>query len=76
MAYDNHTFTVLGQYRIISMILGREPTMTEFCRLSDYSRHGFHRLRRVHPDFRALDQSTVEDELMRNLYQVLKNKYE
>lgn len=75
MAYDNHTFTVLGHYRIITMILGREPTMSEFCRLSDYSRHGYHRLRRVHHDFNQ-HQSTVEDALMHDLYDVLKNKYE
>lgn len=77
MALDNHTFTVLGQYRIITAILGHEPTVSEFCGRSDYSRHGYHRLLRTHKEEgRALDQSTAEDELMKELYAVLKSKYE
>lgn len=76
MALDNHTFTVLGQYRIITAILGHEPTVSEFCGRSDYSRHGYHRLLRTHKEGRALDQSTAEDELMKELYAVLKSKYE
>lgn len=73
---DNHTFTVLGQYRIISWILGRAPTMTEFVNHSDYSRAGYHRLRRVYPEQLTQDQSQEEEALMRQLYSVLKNKYE
>ena len=78
MALDNHTFTVLGQYRIITAILGHEPSVAEFCGRSDYSRHGYHRLLRAHKDKegRALDQSTAEDELMKELYAVLKSKYD
>lgn len=76
MALDNHTFTVLGHYRIITWILGHEPTMTEFCALSDYSRSGYHKLRRVHPEFRELEQSEAEVELMNQLYNVLKTRYE
>ena len=75
MALDNHTFTVLGQYRIITMVLGREPTMSEFMRFSDYSRYGFFKLRRVHPEFRELQQSQEEEKLMKHLYEVLKTKY-
>ena len=65
VALDNHTFTVLGQYRIITAILGHEPTVSEFCGRSDYSRHGYHRLLRTNKEEgRALDQSAAEDELM------------
>ena len=76
MAMDNHTFTVLGQYRIITAVLGHEPTVSEFCKRSDYSRHGYHRLIRTHKVSGGLDQSTVEDELMKELYAVLKSKYD
>lgn len=76
MAQNNHTFTVLGHYRIITQILGREPTMSEFCKYSDYSRHGYHLLRRTHPQCGKLPQTRAEDELMKQLYVVLKNKYE
>ena len=77
MTLDNHTFTVLGQYRIITAILGHEPTVSEFCGRSDYSRHGYHRLIRAQKkDGGALDQSTVEEELMKELYAVLKSKYD
>ena len=75
MALDNHTFTVLGQYRIITAILGHEPTVAEFCQRSDYTRHGYHYIKRAGKG-RALDQSTAEDKLMKELYAVLKSKYE
>ena len=75
MALDNHTFTVLGQYRIIKLILGHEPTVSEFCQRSDYTRHGYHCIKRAGKD-RALDQSTAEDKLMKELYAVLKSKYD
>ena len=76
MALDNHTFTVLGQYRVITMILGHEPTVSEFCQRSDYTRHGYHCIKRAGKDQRTLDQSPEEEELMRKLYGVLKEKYE
>ena len=76
MNIENHTFTVLGHYRILTWILGREPTMSEFCRSSDYSRAGYYRLRRVHRECGKLDQSPEEEELMKQLYQILKTKYE
>lgn len=75
MALDNHTFTVLGQYRIITAILGHEPTVAEFCQRSDYTRHGYHYIMRAGKG-RALDQSTAEEKLMKELYTVLKSKYE
>lgn len=74
MAADNHTFTVLGQYRVITWLLGREPTASEFVNYSDYTRYGYHKLRRVHPEFK--EQSQEEEKLMQQLYQVLKSKYE
>ena len=76
MALDHHTFTVLGQYRIITMILGHEPSVSEFCQRSDYTRHGYHYIKRAGKNCRALDQSTAEDKLMKELYAVLKIKYE
>lgn len=75
MALDNHTFTVLGQYRIITAILGHEPTVAEFCQRSDYTRHGYHYIKRAGKGM-ALDQSTAEDKLMKELYAVLKSKYD
>ena len=50
--------------------------MTEFINHSDYSRAGYHRLRRVYPEQLTQDQSQEEEALMRQLYSVLKNKYE
>lgn len=76
MALDNHTFTVLGQYRVITMILGHEPTVSEFCQRSDYTRHGYYTIKRAGKDRRTLDQNPEEEELMRKLYGVLKEKYE
>lgn len=76
MALDHHTFTVLGQYRIITMILGHEPSVSEFCQRSDYTRHGYHYIKRAGKNCRTLDQSTAEDKLMKELYAVLKSKYE